>query len=82
MHIAWKNNGLENHCKMENVHIYTRKNLASAWKYERTTNLEAAKLARDVNVGFGLETLLVPAVFPCSGWLDSYQSQSDFLLKV
>lgn len=82
MQIAWKNNGLENHCKMENVHIYTRKNLASAWKYERTTNLEAAKLARDVNVGFGLETLLVPAVFPCSEWLDSYQSQSDFLLEV
>ena len=67
---------------MENVHIYTRKNLACAWKYERTTNIEAAKLARDVNVGFGLETLLVPVVFPCSEWLDSYQSQSDFLLEI
>src|SRR5688572_21101799 len=60
------------------VHVYTRTNLAQAWKYEDTSIKEAAEVAREVNKGYGVETLLVPSAFPARQFLDSYQSQEDF----
>ena len=63
------------------VHVYTRQHQAQAWKYERTSLYEAALVARDVNIGLGVATLLVPAAFAVRAWLDSCQSQSDFNLE-
>jgi hypothetical protein len=62
-----------------NIAIYTRKHNYEAWKIERVSNPEAAKLAQEVNEAFGVETLLVPMTMTLPVVLDSYQSQADFL---
>jgi hypothetical protein len=53
--------------------IYERIHPAHAWHYVRTTNREAAELARGVNIGFGVETLLleVPNGEAIHEWLDA-----------
>lgn len=63
---------------MTRKHIYTRTHDAHAWKYEHTSNDAVAESAREVNKGFGVETLLVPDICPAFAWLDSCQTQSDF----
>jgi len=60
------------------VHLYTRRNLAHAWKYERTCDREIAEVARDVNASYDVDTLLVPVAFEPRSFLDSYQTQEDF----
>ena len=60
------------------VHVYTRKHHAHAWKYEHTSLYDAALIARDVNEGLTVATLLVPDTFEARPWLDSCQTQSDF----
>jgi hypothetical protein len=63
---------------IKRVHVYTRKHNAHAWKYEHTSLYDAALIARDVNEGFTVATLLVPDTFEAFPWLDSWQTQSDF----
>jgi len=63
---------------VKRVHVYTRKHPAHAWKYEHTTLYDAASLARDINEGLSVATLLVPDIFEARAWLDSCQTQSDF----
>lgn len=63
---------------VKRVHVYARKHPAHAWKYEHTSLYDAASLARDVNEGLGVATLLVPDIFEAREWLDSCQTQSDF----
>ena len=59
--------------------IYTRINSAHAWKFERIADKESALLQRDVNQGFHVETLILPAVYgTMPNFLDSYQTQEDF----
>ena len=70
--------GPDDQPSIKRVHVYTRKHPAHAWKYERTSLYDAALIARDVNEGFTVATLLVPDTFEALPWLDSCQTQSDF----
>lgn len=64
----------------ERVAIYTRQHAAEAWRFERAANREAGILARDVNSGLGVETLLIPLKpgIATLTWLDSSVTQDDF----
>jgi hypothetical protein len=73
-------NKTDDHMTIRRVHVYTRRHQAHAWKYQQTSLYEAALLARDVNDGFGVTTLLVPDAFAVRPWLHSCQSQTDFNL--
>lgn len=58
------------------VGIYERSHTAHAWKFVRESPRDAAELARDVNTGFGIETLIIPPIkgsYPA--FLDSYTVQ-------
>lgn len=64
------------------VAIYTRTRPYYAWQFERFSNLESAKLDRDVNKGFDVETLIVPSwqFSKLPELLDSIQTQADIPL--
>lgn len=58
----------------EPVAIYEREHSAHAWKFIRVANIDAAKLAKDVSAGFGVETLILTGTTgPFPQFLDSSQ---------
>lgn len=64
---------------MENLNcaVYTREHDYEAWTFKRFASHTFGILIADVNLGFGVQTLLTPRLHNQPGLLDSCQTQRD-----